>query len=446
MKATNLLMYSIAIALVNLAVIPPGQALDTGNLAQPSLERIQQQVEDRAQRQVEQHIERRSERALQAIQDRLPQSPTDLPDRLPILSADGSEAFADVRVEHGWRAVERQWLAMLAPGELQQLKQPGIHIIDTTPLEQLDLRVVRFRVDKALDSREALSRILPPSLVERLDRNHIYSPQGEESATGGNNMPSTSHSCDTPVTVGMVDTAIQADHPSLAEAHIIQKRFLGNTPLADRFRAPRGHGTAVASLLVGRLPERDGIPLAGATLLNASVFFSREQLASGATLLHLVKGLNWLVSQQVDVINISMAGPDNRLLATVVDRLNAAGVPLVAAVGNRGPAAPPLYPAAYPGVIGVTAVDRAHRIYRWANQGDQVDFAAAGVDVSVAESGGGFTALSGTSMATPVVTARLACQLAGSSASLPEILDHLAAQALDLGKTGRDPVFGYGAL
>lgn len=453
MNVKNSIFYSTAILLASMGITPASQALDAGTLIQPSLDRIQQrvegqaerQIEHRTERQIEKTIKRRAEQALQPLDAMLPNAPIKLPARLPVLSPDGSESFADVQVEGGWRAVEGQWLVMIDADDLNQLDQPGIHIIDQTRLAELGLRIVRFRVDSDLDSRAALTRILPAALVERLDRNHIYRPQGE-TGSAGHSQATPGAACDNKVTIGMVDTAIQTDHPSFAGAHIIQKHFVDNARLAKPFREPEAHGTAVASLLVGQGPDRAVAQLPGATLVNASVFYSRKQLASGATLLHLIKGLNWLVSQHVDLINISMAGPDNRLLAKVIERVSADGVPLVAAVGNDGPAAPPLYPAAYPDVVGVTAVDSHHQIYRWANQGDQVDFAADGVDVSVAQSDGGFTRLSGTSMATPMVTAQLACHLASSRASLPDLIRQLADQALDLGESGRDPVFGYGAL
>ncbi len=454
MNIRSSVFYSTAIFLASMSLVPTSHALDAGSLVQPSLERIRQRVEDRAERQienrterqVEQAIKRRAEQALQPPDSVLRHAPAKLPDRLPILSADGSEAFADVRVEDGWRAVEGQWLVMLGDDELGQLKQPGIHIIDQTRLADLGLRVVRFRVDKDLDSRAALKGLLPASLVERLDRNHIYRP--EEGAAGGvSRRQVPPHAvCDRKVKVGMVDTAIQTNHPSFAGAHIIQKHFLDTTALATPFREPEAHGTAVASLLVGHGPDQTIAPLPGATLVNASVFYSRKQQASGATLMHLIRGLNWLVSQHVDLINISMAGPDNRLLARVIERITAAGVPLVAAVGNDGPAAPPLYPAAYPDVVGVTAVDSRHQVYRWANQGEQVDFAAVGVNVAVAQNGGGFTQLSGTSMATPIVTAQLACRVVNSQAPLSDLIQTLADRAVDLGARGRDPVYGYGFL
>lgn len=387
---------------------------------------------------------------------RLPGSPEtvgellpQLPERVNILNGDGTTVFDDVRVEGGWRAVERQWLVVLSADEVGLLAHAGIKIIEQTPLADLDLLVVRFEVARELDSYDAMSRLLPSAVLERLDRNHIYSPQSSSGAmidvgTSRSQTPaSRNDGCERPVTVGMIDTAIDTSHPSLRNSDIVQKNFLPD------MNQPVGHGTAVASALVGQLPGRSKVQLSRAKLINASVFFGREDLSPGATLMNLVEGLNWLVAQKVGLINISMAGPDNRLLALVTQRVTDAGIPLVAAVGNQGPAAPPLYPAAYAHVIGVTAVDGWREIYRWANQGTQVDFAAHGVDVVLAAEHGGFSSQSGTSLATPIVTAGIACLLAGESTVSPgvaELVQQLADQAIDLGEVGRDAVFGHGLL
>ena len=157
-----------------------------------------------------------------------------------------------------------------------------------------------------------------------------------------------------------------------------------------------------------------------------------------------MKGLNWLASQELSVINISLAGPDNRLLDTAIKALRERQVSLVAAVGNQGPAASPLYPAAYPEVLGVTAADASGKIYRWANRGEQVMFAGPGVSVPVADPDGGMVADSGTSLAAPVVAAALACHRADSTES--DAIDALIRKARDMGEPGRDTSFGHGFL
>ena len=117
---------------------------------------------------------------------------------------------------------------------------------------------------------------------------------------------------------------------------------------------------------------------------------------------------------------------------------------MVAAVGNQGPSAPPLYPAAYTEVIGVTAADSSGKLYRWANRGEQVMFASNGVTVPVAHPDAGMVADSGTSLASPVVAAALACQR--NELSEDKAIGALINAAKDLGRPGRDTEFGHGFL
>lgn len=120
---------------------------------------------------------------------------------------------------------------------------------------------------------------------------------------------------------------------------------------------------------------------------------------------------------------------------------------LVAAVGNDGPGALPLYPAAYAGVVGVTGVNASRRVLPEAAQGPQVMWSAPGAEMAVARSGGGYGVARGTSFAAPLVAGLLAAELrepdvAGAAAAV----ERLAAAAVDLGAPGRDPVYGRGLL
>src|SRR3546814_15328799 len=83
-------------------------------------------------------------------------------------------------------------------------------------------------------------------------------------------------------------------------------------------------------------------------------------------------------SDLVPVINVSLVGPPNLLVRTAVTAVQRRGLIVVAAVGNDGPAAAPLYPAAYPGVVAVTGVDSNNRVLSEAGRGPHVDFAAPG--------------------------------------------------------------------
>jgi len=129
--------------------------------------------------------------------------------------------------------------------------------------------------------------------------------------------------------------------------------------------------------------------------------------------------------------------------------MTARGHVIVAAVGNDGPAAPPLYPAAYAGVIGVTAVDPRQRLLPEAGRGPQVDFAAPGMGLFAAAPRQRWQQVRGTSYAAPLV-ARLAAGLidapdAAAARAIPERLGALSAEppAAQRGRYGRG-ILGLG--
>ena len=105
---------------------------------------------------------------------------------------------------------------------------------------------------------------------------------------------------------------------------------------------------------------------------------------AGGAIDAVAAAFGWMARERVAVINVSLVGPRNALLERVVKTLVERGHLIVAAVGNDGPAAPPLYPASYDGVVGVTAVDAKHRVLIEACRGKHVDFAAHGADMSAA--------------------------------------------------------------
>jgi len=202
----------------------------------------------------------------------------------------------------------------------------------------------------------------------------------------------------------MIDGGVAA-HSSLAQASIDQRGFAGPVQ-------PTGHGTAVGSLLVGSAGNFRGAAT-GAQLFVADVYGGNPAAGSATT---IIRALAWAASKRPAVINVSLVGPRNAAMERAVSVLRSRGIALVAAVGNDGPAAPPQYPASYPGVIAVTGVDANDRALREASRSTHLDFAAPGADLVAASPGKGYAVVRGTSFAAPLVAARLAT--AGSSARL----------------------------
>jgi subtilisin family serine protease len=160
----------------------------------------------------------------------------------------------------------------------------------------------------------------------------------------------------------------------------------------------------------------------------------------------LLRGLDWLVGEKVRIINLSLGGPGDDLMASVFEKLRKRGLIVVAAAGNGGPAAQPSYPAAYRGVIAVTAVDALDRPYADANHGSYIALAAPGVDVWIPDKENGHY-VTGTSFSAAVVSSAIGLMLSYRADLSPELVrEHLCRSARDLGAAGHDPVYGCGLL
>jgi subtilisin family serine protease len=185
---------------------------------------------------------------------------------------------------------------------------------------------------------------------------------------------------------------------------------------------------------------------------EAEIYAARafDKSKSGETLNSvraILRSLDWLVAQDVDVINMSFAGPENKLLSKALKAVMKSDVVLVAAAGNNGAKAPFAYPAAVDGVIAVTALDAKNRIYNRANQGPYIYVAAPGVDVILPAEKSKISLKSGTSYGAALVSgiAALVVEQRGrlSQEAFKKILER---SVKDLGPPGRDKVFGFGLV
>ena len=198
-----------------------------------------------------------------------------------------------------------------------------------------------------------------------------------------------------------------------------------------------GHGDAVTAILLGALNNQFGAAPSDLKLVNV---VSAQSGGPAADVGAMIEGLDQIAASGARVSNISLAGPDHPALKKAISRTQSDGMVVVAAAGNGGPAAPPAYPAAYDGVIGVSAVDADGTPWLYSARGPQVDIAAAGVDVTAP---GQKQLLSGTSYASPVVTAYLAVHLTKDRDGAEALLKNAS---VDAGAPGRDPVYGLGIL
>ncbi|WP_246450368.1 S8 family serine peptidase [Sphingomonas rhizophila] len=263
---------------------------------------------------------------------------------------------------------------------------------------ELGLRTVTLAIPQRSNVRKALDQLRRAAPGMAIDYDHVFEPAGgplaPAMAAGLAGVAPAARSGGT--RIAMIDGGA-ANHPALARASVSQKGFAG-APAAT------GHGTAVASLLVGEQGPFRGAAR-GASLFVADVYGGNPAAGSASA---IVQALAWSVSKRPSAITMSIVGPDNRALAAAVRAVQRRGIPIVAAVGNDGPAAPAAYPASYAGVVAVTGVDARGRALMEAGKALHLDYAAPGADMAAAVPGRGFARVRGTSFAAPLAAARIA--------------------------------------
>jgi hypothetical protein len=305
------------------------------------------------------------------------------------------------RDDHGLPIVAGQVLAVSPTSQdLAVARRLNFRILRQDQLGALGLSAAILAAPDGMDATAALSALRQADPTGTYDYAHVYSPTGD-SSTGGQSPSGMANILPAPqqaIRIGMIDGGVDIHHSALAGVHIVARDFAGSG------KAPASaHGTAIASLLAGTDKNFSGY-VPGATLYAADVFGGQPDGGSAAD---IALALNWLAEKNIAIVNISLAGPPNALLGAAVKAFVTSGHLLVAATGNDGPAAPPHYPAAYPGVVGVTATDAGHHLAFDANR-SAARFAALGVNVRAAVLPSGYGMASGTSYASPLVAARFA--------------------------------------
>jgi hypothetical protein len=244
--------------------------------------------------------------------------------------------------------------------------------------------------------------------------------------------------------VAVIDTGVDVEHPEL------KGRIHEYMDVSERGWSADAHGTAVVGIIAANADN--GIGSYGVAPKSQILALKACQPKDGGLQARcwtstLVKALDVAMVKDAGVINMSLTGPPDDLLARYVGLAIGQNRVVVAAAGNGGPNAKPGFPAALPGVLAVTAVDAADGLYAKANLGDYIDVAAPGVDIVAPAPNGDYPPLSGTSMAAAHVSgvATLLRELMPMMSGV-EIVTLLNFNVSDLGVAGRDKYFGAGLI
>ena len=322
-----------------------------------------------------------------------------------------------------------------SPAAREALLSAGFKPLREEPLDGLDESLIVMKAPPDMSLADAVARARAIDPAGAYDFHHIYLGSGSVGAPGAASVPASVAEpvpqLAGPLQVGLIDSGVDDAHPTLRHAEILRHGC------ADGAH-PAPHGTAVASLMVGA-GDRFTSALPRATLYAGDAYCDA---ATGGSVEAIARELAWMARMRVAVVNISLVGPANQILQRVIEHAVTRGMLIVAAVGNDGPAAPPLYPASWPGVVGVGAVDGKLRLLPEGARGPQVMFVAPGADMAAAASGTrAFVPVRGTSFAAPFVAGLLATSYQQAS---PEgarwALARLAAGARDLPQAPREGI------
>jgi hypothetical protein len=241
------------------------------------------------------------------------------------------------------------------------------------------------------------------------------------------------------VLVAVIDSEIDAKHPDLAGA--IVERY----DAARRADPPHSHGTGMAGAIAAHRKLMGIAPQARILAIHA--FSPDAKESPQATTQHILDGMEYAIRKGARVINMSFAGPYDPMLALAMKNAREKGIVLIAAAGNAGPKSPPLYPAADPNVIAVTAIDASDKLFEGANRGPQVALAAPGVDILAPAPNSAYQLTTGTSVAAAHVSGVAALLIEHNpSIDVATVHEILTASARTLGPNGRDDQFGWGLV
>lgn len=250
------------------------------------------------------------------------------------------------------------------------------------------------------------------------------------------------------VRVGIVDTGICCTHPDLKN----RIKDGANFTMEDRgtINDYVGHGTHVAGIVAA---EKNGSGVVGVAPM-ADLYIAKAFDKTGKTTYPAIeKSILWLIDKGVDVINMSFSSPTaTKRYSELIKLVKRHGITMICAAGNEGAESVNTigYPASFAETIAVSAVDINKNIADFNSKGSAAEIAAAGINIYSTYLNNGYATLSGTSMATPIITGAVAILQAkgkmrySRKLTPDEIRLLLNIYTEDLSGYGRDDRYGYG--
>ncbi len=333
----------------------------------------------------------------------------------------------------------------------------GVSVIDVVPLASLNSTLVRFEAGSGgTGSKAAAIALRVDPRVETAQPEYRYRTNAIDSGDpygwmnygakqiGAQRMQAIATGIG--VTVAVIDTGIDKGHPELASRVVAEHDVSGFGMSPDR------HGTAIAGIIAAESGNGVGsygvAPGTKILAIKACEPESDTGISSRCWSSTIAKALDKALTSDAAIINMSLGGPEDALVARLLDKAAEQGVLVLASAGNDGPDAPPPFPASHPAVMAITAVDAHNKPYTRAVRGDFIDVAAPGVEIAVPAPGETYPAqLTGTSMATAYVAGAAALLLSiHPDATANSVRASLQDSAINPVGNTRDMVYGHGRI
>jgi subtilisin family serine protease len=263
------------------------------------------------------------------------------------------------------------------------------------------------------------------------------------------------------VTIAVVDSGIDYDHPDLDDSVVWGANFTHGSEQYGRETAndQNGHGTAVAGIISASDNDRGVVGVAPGTPLYAIKVLGDDNTGTLSSFLQgldaAAKGPDGTLgtTDDADIIQTSVGTVSSHEQLEAAVTAAADHALIVSSAGNSGPATDSVtYPAKYPATIAVAATDKTDATTIYSSEGEAVDVAAPGENIQTLRRGGGTTTFAGTSAAAPHASGTLALLLAkdledGTREFTNQALyDRLQQTALDIDADGVDTTSGYGRI
>ena len=227
------------------------------------------------------------------------------------------------------------------------------------------------------------------------------------------------------VKVAIIDTGMDFTHPDLAPHYKGGWNAVtpGASPMDDQ-----GHGTHVSGT-IGAVKDLKGVV---GVAPEADLYAVKVLDKNGSGQYSwIVAGIEWAVNNGMNVINMSLGGGSGtEALKLIMEKAHAAGIAIVCAAGNDS--GPVNYPAKYPQAIAISASDSADKIASFSSRGAEIVIIAPGVSIYSTKKGGGYTSMSGTSMACPHAAGLAALAVGAGAKTAEEVRTALRAAATPL--------------